>query len=600
MFKESLMPDVKILEINDLSISYQNKESEVLALDNLSLDIARGESIGILGESGSGKSSLAHAIMGLIDPPHKLNGEINYQAENLLDLSDHERRKYLWREIALVFQNSLEVFNPTLRIGEQIGERLREVSQLSRQDLELETGRLLQLVGLDEIWQDAYPHQLSGGMRQRVLLAMALSCQPKVLILDEPTSSFDPQSQRECLELISKLQAELGFAIILISHDISVLEKMCSRLYVLYQGQVVESGPVQDLIYQPNHPYTRGLIHSSPALFPYKDLWGIPSEVNHGSSTGCNFAPRCTQALAECFQDKPCLVACAPKQTPASQQERDPDKQNYRRLACHRGGIISVLEVEDVYKTYQVGKKKIPAVRGVSFELRQGETVAMLGISGSGKSSIAKVISGFLPADKGQVYFKGTEILGEKLSNNPASLYGGIQLVLQDPYSAINPRFTIFETIVEPVVINKLISRNEQVDEVKSFLQAVGLPNDDVFLERPVSSLSGGQRQRVALARALIMRPDLLIADEVTSMLDLSSSANLMRLLKYLQHERGFTLLYITHDLHLARKIADKIIVVEAGKVKNIDSSNKLLNQLNKHQARTLSLVQKRECEFAN
>ncbi len=547
-----------LLEVDGLSVQYHTDHTYLTALRDISISLHAGENLGIAGESGSGKTTLALSLLGLIGLPHKVHGNIVVMGQELLSLAEKEKKKLRWKTVAMLFQNSLDVLNPVMKIGRQIVEPLQETEGLSDREASGEAARLLELVGLEKYWRDSYPHQLSGGMRQRVLLAMALSCSPRLLILDEPTSSMDAVTRKDLFEMIRNLQERMGFSLLVISHDFSAMRDLTDKIMVLCGGEILEKGPTQDVIEAPGHPYTRGLVNSSVRAFPYKDLWGIPGETQHDSK-GCVFASRCTQAIKECAQKKPFL-------------ERVSDN---RELACHRGGIVDLLKAEGVSKTFQVQHKVIQAVRDVSLRLRHGETVAVVGRSGSGKSTLAHILAGFLAPDAGQVFFDDRAVKG----NGPACQEGGIQLVLQDPFSSLSHRFTVEDALLEPLRINQIGDPQERTKRVKEVLKDVQLPGGDSFLRRHCSSLSGGQSQRIAIARALVMKPKLLLADEVTSMLDVSTQANLLRLLKGLQNSRGFAMLFITHDLHLARKISERIIVLNQGQITEEGSPSNVIEE---------------------
>jgi len=542
-----------LLAVNELGVRYKTGNTTLTALDKISFCVKSGENLGIIGESGSGKTTLAMSLMGLIGSPHEVRGEINITGKDLMSLAEKDKKKLRWKTIAMVFQNSLDVLNPVIKVGQQIVEPLKEAEGLSEREASLETERLLALVGLERYWKDSFPHQLSGGMRQRVLLAMALSCNPRLLILDEPTSSLDAVTRKALFEMVHNLQEKIGFSMLVISHDLSTMKDLTEKMVVIYGGEIMESGLTGEIIEEPAHAYTRGLVNSSVQAFPYKDLWGIPGEAQAGVS-GCAFAGRCTQALAGCGERKPYL-----EQVFAN-----------RKVACHRGGIIDLLHAADITKCYMMQNTVIPAVKGVTLRVRHGETVALVGRSGSGKSTLVHILAGFMHPDKGEVVFDNRVVK----TNRSACEEGGIQLVLQDPFSSLSHRLTVEDALIEPLKVNKIGSFEERMARIKAALKDVQLPADELFLKRYCSTLSGGQRQRVAIARALVMKPKLLLADEITSMLDVSTQANLLRLLKGLQNSSGFAMVFITHDLHLARKISEKIIVLHHGEIIEEGSSS--------------------------
>ncbi len=539
--------DQYLLEIKNLSITFHSVHPPIKAVDGVSLQLRKGESLGIIGESGCGKSTLAMGIMGLLKQV-SVAGEIIYRGQNLVGLPEKRLRNYRWKDMAMVFQNSLEVLNPVLTIGEQIGEPLRAHYNLSPAEIDQKVVKLLEMAGLEPEWRHCYPHQLSGGMRQRVLLAMALSCAPELLIVDEPTTSLDPASKNEILQLLQKLQKKSGFALILISHDLHAVKRLTTRVITLYAGRVVELGITSEVLKNPLHCYTRGLLNASPNFFKYKDLWGIEGEPPPGGSIeGCAFYPRCCQGEESCRQARPPLKYVALE----------------RMVACHKGGIETFLRAEGIRKKYILKEREIEAVRGVNLEIKSGEVAALVGESGSGKSTLAHILAGVLPADAGLVFFRNKKVEGRWATK----MLGGMQIIFQDPFSATSHRLKVLEVVKEPLDIIKWGNKKEREAEAIKALQKVQLPVSPDFLNRYCCALSGGQRQRLAIARALVTKPKLLIADEVTSMLDPSTQANLLRELKGLQNRHGFAMLYITHDLHLARKIADKVYVMYQGEI---------------------------------
>jgi len=535
-----------VLNIEDLSICYSQNNYKKLAANNINLSIERGGSLGVIGESGSGKTSVAMCIMGLLNKKADISGSIYFDDIDLNRLTEKELNTLRWKRISIVFQNSLEILNPVLTIDEQITECVCRHMKLGKKDAHKKVLSLLGTVGLDPVWNSAYPHQLSGGMRQRVLLAMALSCDPEMLIVDEPTSSLDAVSKDEIISLIRKLHKEKKFTLIVVSHDMQTVKKLTSKVAVIYSGYVVEEGLTTDVINSPMHTYTRGLIQSSPDINPYRDLWGIPGEIG-GRNRGCPFFNRCNQRIELCRTKMPKLEY----------------KSIERKVACNRGGIVTLLSGRKINKSYKIRNTLIKACDNCNIEIRSGEVVVLLGQSGSGKSTLAGILSGTISKDSGEVIFDGESVNG----NNATSVLNGIQIVFQDPFSATNELLSILKVVTEPLDILKYGTKEDRNKKAVKLLKEVQLPCDEEFLSRKCYTLSGGQRQRVALARSLMMDPKLLIADEISSMLDPSSQANILRLLKGLQNAKGFAMLYITHDIFLTRKIADKIYEMHKGNI---------------------------------
>lgn len=534
-----------MLTVENFSALYQQNGRLLPAVSDITFSLAAGENLGIVGESGCGKTTLSLGIMGLLRGA-AVSGRVLFHGHDLSAMPERARRHFRWLHMAMVFQNSLEILNPVLTVAEQLTEPMTTHLGLPVNEARERVAEMLLLTGLDHKWLAAYPHQISGGMRQRVLIAMALVCKPELLIVDEPTNSLDPDSREAILDLLESLQNSLGFSMILISHNLQAVRRLTGRLLTMYAGRIVEEGETGDVMRMPLHPYTRGLINSAPELFPYKDLWGIPGAPPRPETIkGCGFAERCCQVGEHCAIVSPDLV----------------EKKNGWRIACHKGGIETVLSACGIHKNFYLGKEKIRALNGVDLHIRRGEVVALVGRSGSGKSTLAQILVRSLAADKGIIHF-----LGEPVSNSKATAaMGGMQLVFQDPSEAISHRLTVLEAVREPLDIIGFSEKKERDERVRLVLAAMHLPTSEDFLSRACHGLSGGQRQRVAIARALVTDPILLVADEITAMLDPSTQAVVLRELKRLQHERGFSMLFISHNIHVARKVADRVYVLDRG-----------------------------------
>jgi peptide/nickel transport system ATP-binding protein len=536
-----------LLKINDLCLEYRQNGRATQVLDQVCLSLAPGETLGIIGESGCGKTSLAMAIMGLAKSA-QIKGTIRFDGIDLTRLKENKLATLRWNRFALVFQNSREVFNPVITVGEQVAESLIRHLGLDQDGAKEQTARLFKQAGLDPVWQNAYAHQLSGGMRQRVLIAMAIACSPDLLIVDEPFTALDAAAASDMSDLLLTLQQRLGFAMILISHAMPTIARMTDDLVTLYAGQVIETGPTRAVLADPCHPYTRGLINACPEFYAYKDLWGIagtPPAPN--SVSGCPFYPRCVQHGPDCSTCRPSLV----------------EVEENRRVACHKGGIITVLEARGLEKTFNLNSTAVKAVQQVDITIKFGEVVALVGPSGSGKSTLAHLLVALETADNGRVIFQGTPLA----DNRAGSCMHGMQLVFQDPAQAVSPRLTVLEAVREPLDIMHWKTPQERNEKALAALPLVHLSRETGFVNQPCHALSGGQRQRVSVARALVTEPVLLIADEITAMLDPSAQAHLLRMLKGLQHKQGFSMLFISHDIHLTRKIADRAYVLDQGKV---------------------------------
>ncbi|SHK22201.1 ABC transporter ATP-binding protein [Paramaledivibacter caminithermalis] len=548
----------ELLKVKDLKISYFLDSEVKEAVKGVSFTLYEGETIGIIGESGSGKTSIAMSIMGLLTNA-KIEGKIIYDGIKFNTLRQKELNRYRWNEVAIVFQNRLDVLNPVLTIREQIEEVLKKHTMKSKGDIKKRVKELFSMVNLEEKWLSSYAHELSGGMRQKVLIAMALSCNPKLLIIDEPTSSLDVLSKREIINLLKSIQKKNNISMLVISHELPVIQELTTKVEVLYLGHILEEGLTRDLINNPMHVYTRGLINSSCDINVYKELWGISPKINLKSGNGCPFYQRCVQASKECTQKLPRLSYISIE----------------RKVACNKGGIVTILETKDLSKAFKSHGSKIYACKNVSINVKAGEVAALIGASGSGKTTTAKIISGFLKSDSGSIYFEGKEIHGCEAMRK----IHGIQIIFQDPFSAINGDFTVEKAVKEPLEILNIGSEEERKAMVKKALQDVQMPFDNEGLDIRCNTLSGGERQRISIARSLVMKPKLLIADEITSMLDPSTKANILRLLKGLQNEKGFSMLFITHDLPLARKIADKVYVMNRGSIVEEGNALEIFNK---------------------
>ncbi|SMP62765.1 ABC transporter ATP-binding protein [Anoxynatronum buryatiense] len=549
-----------LLEVRQLSVCYESEYRQtVQAVKNVNLHLKPGESMGIIGESGSGKSTLAMALMGLLHHDHaRVTGDIEFQGKRLIHGEENSWHHYRWRKGAVVFQNSLEVLNPVLSVGEQIQETVGRHLALSRKESRMRAVKYMEMVKLDPKWLSRYPHELSGGMRQRVLVAMALSCEPRLLIVDEPTTALDTPAKKEMVQLFQRLQQQQQFAMLVISHEMPVMLELTEKIMVMYQGMIFEQGNTKEVIRHPGHPYTRGLIGSSPAINPYRDLWGIPGIQEHIDPKQCPFYQRCNQRVEACEQQCPVLTDVAPR----------------RQVACLRGGIVTLLEGRGINKTFGDGKETITACRDCHLKVRAGETVALMGMSGSGKSTLAEVLAGIIEPDEGEVFFEGRKVR----RNRETAKIGGMQIVFQDPLSATNEQMSIEDVVAEPLTIMKVGTKDERRQAVKQALKDVQMPQSEDFLNSPAFALSGGQRQRIAIARSLTMKPKLLIADEITSMLDPSTQANLIRLLKGLQNQNGFAMLYISHDIDLTRKVADWVYIMEHATIIQEGPASELLH----------------------
>lgn len=521
-----------MVKIRDLEVIYP----KTFSLKPINLDIDHGEIVSVVGESGSGKTTFGKAVARILDEDVKVKGQVLIKDMDICNLPEETLRNMRMRDFAICLQNSQELLNPLLTIEEQLFEVLKKAYE--GDEIEHRMGELLYQVGLDETVLTKYPRQLSGGMLQKLLIVTSIGLNPKFVILDEPTSSLDEESKERIISLIQETNQKHGTSFLIITHDLTIARTLSHRMMVFYDGKVVEMGNTAKILRNPRHPYTRGLMNSSMDLNPYRDIWGIRSGDGGDKTCGCPFFNRCNQKLSSCRHQMPEL-------------KRTLDDKN-RLIACNRGGIVKVLSGKKIVKSYN--REKV--IQDVNIDLMAGEVVSLIGESGVGKTTLSKILGGFLEPDGGEILFDGRDANFNKLHRTK----GGLQMVFQDPTTSINPNMKVIDAVSEPLRLSYMYK--DYIEESKRILTDVGLHCDDDTLNSKVKHLSGGQKQKLAVARALIMEPKVLLADEPTSMLDSSSKANLLRLLKGIQNARGFSMLIITHDIASAIKISDRIYLL--------------------------------------
>ncbi|MFC5993484.1 dipeptide ABC transporter ATP-binding protein [Pseudonocardia hispaniensis] len=526
----------ELLRVESLSVRYRRTP----VLTEVSLRIGRGQVVGLTGESGSGKSSLAHALLGVADGA-TVSGQVWLDGTALPVDRPEELDGVRWNRIALAFQYGVSGLDPVRTVLAQIAEPLRIRRGLSRASATERARELWNEVGLPpERAAEAYPHQLSGGQARRAMIALALCCDPDLLIADEPTAGLDPTQRLDVLRLLRR-RRDRGTAMLLISHDLSDLAELADQICVLHQGRIIEQGPAHEVLDDPRHPYTVELVDAYPRLDRARDLGGRVAEATGAVSGGCAYRARCPQAVGRCATDVPVL-------TPV----------DGRALACHLGGIRTVIEATGLGRSFG----PVTALDSVSLSVRAGQTLAVIGASGSGKSTLARCLAGQLSPDTGTVLLAG-EPVGAGRGGGP---HRRLQLVQQNPYDAVSPRFTVRQVVREPLDIARSGTPAERDEAARRALDLVGLPTDETFGAQFAHQLSGGQLQRVALARALVVEPLVLIADEPTAMLDSAAQSRLLRVLRDLQDRIGLALVLVSHDLALVRKIAHTIVVLDSGR----------------------------------
>lgn len=542
-----------VLSLRDLHVTYAGGPgTPVRAVRGVSLEVSAGQAVAVVGESGSGKTTLGRAAQLLFPAGVEVAGSVRVGGQELVGASARVLRRVRWRRVASVAQSPGRGFNPVRRIRAQVAEPLRLHLGLRQPDAYARSEVLAEAVGLDPDLMDRYPHQVSGGQAQRAMLAMALGGDPDVLVLDEPTSGLDSVTRDGLVATLRDLRERTGLALLLLTHDLSVAASLVDDVAVLYAGMVMEQGGAQAVLGVPRHPYTRDLVRAYPLMSTHTDLRAIRGVAPdpRDPPSGCPYHPRCTQAIEECATWSPGFELVAG-----------------RRVLCVRRGIVTLVEVDRVQVSYDLrGGARALALDDVSCDLQEGEVLAIVGPTGSGKTTLAHVVLGLVEPQAGVVRWNGVPLAGLDAAAR-AQFRRQTALVEQDPFAATNPRMTVAEVVQEPLDAQHVGSQRQRRARVREVLGQVGLPESEVFLHGLAHRLSGGQLQRVVVARALSLEPRLLIADEPTSMLDASEQARLMRLLSDLQVQHGMSLLLVSHDLALVRKSADRIVVLDAGRV---------------------------------
>ena len=533
-----------MLKLVDLRVSYGRDQ----ILNGIDLEVKDGESLAVIGESGAGKTTLGLSLMRLAEGD--IRGQVYLDGEELLSLPESSMRDIRGRRMSMAFQNANNALNPVHDVLGQVMEPLLAHGIVDKPQARERAEDSLTRCGLDPDKFSAYPHQLSGGEQQRVLIAMALVSEPELIILDEPVSSLDAASRAGIIELLQGIRG--SSTMIIVTHDISSAAHLADRVASLYAGRIMELGATTDVLSSPKHPYTRALLRSYPNMTTVKDLQGIKGRLVR-PVPGCPFHPRCTQVIPVCAQEIPELRAC-----------------EGRAVACHRGGVVTLLETRNISKAF--GQTR--AVDSVSLDIVGGETLALVGQSGSGKTTLARAIVGLLEADSGELYFEG-----QRVDSRDKEFYKQVQMVSQNPGESLSHRLTVRELVMEPLDIQGIGNGEERQQKVVRVLEEVELPTGEAFLDTYPHHLSGGEMQRVAIARALVLDPKLLIADEPTAFLDSSVQAKILRLLLTLQEQRGLSMLFITHDIAMARKVSDRIAVMLDGRIVEQGPANRVVTE---------------------
>ena len=600
-----------VIDIEDLSTHIKLSHSVVQAVGNVSLAIGTGETLGLVGESGCGKSMTGLSIMRLLpNGGHIVGGSIKFNGLDLVKLSEKEMRDVRGNEVAMIFQDSMTPLNPTMPIGKQIAEQVRRHTTMTKEQAMERAAESLDLVGLPHPHERLgdYPHQLSGGQRQRVIIAIALSCDPKVLIADEPTTALDVTIQAQILGLLDDLKERLGMAVLLITHDMGVVAGRADRVEVMYAGRIVETAPTVELFTHMHHPYTQALLGSIPLLTQDRDqrlfsIPGIPPDLT-SPPPGCRFAPRCGRATDQCRTDEPHLepagaghyFACwhpvdgplarlvavggpAPVvATPVFAVARAGAVAGTGpSLGDADGGDDRLLVVDDVVREFPVTAgmvlqrqvASVKAVSGVSFAVGRGQTFGLVGESGCGKTTLGKIIVGLEKPDSGRITLRGTDVAA-LAPRQLRRFRRDLQMMFQDPIASLDPRMRVGALLREPMKPQGVGTHRQQDKVISDLLGEVGLPANAV--ERFPHEFSGGQRQRIGLALALTLNPQVIVADEPVSALDVSIRSQVLNLMKRIQGDHGLTYVVISHDLAVVKYMADTIGVMYLGKLVEVGS----------------------------
>lgn len=579
---ERFKKSTELLKVEDLHTHFLTNEGTVKAVNGVSFKLAKGERLAIVGESGSGKSAMAMSLIQLLAYPGKVvSGNVFLDDLELIHMSEKELNKVRGSKIGTIFQDPMSSLDPVMRISDQMITPISKHLALGYKEARSIAINWLNRVGIPDSKNriDSYPFEMSGGMRQRVMIAMALSCNPRLIIADEPTTALDVTIQAQIVELLRELTENTGTAMMFITHDLGLVARFAQKVAVMYAGKIVEYGSVEELFAHPKHPYTQSLLKTIPKISGEKQkrllqISGFPPDMKQ-PVVGCSYKERCPAADSKCFTDTPEYTSRGGTQMSACWLEHGLNDKNNNSEYSLEGNqpklkikvksfkdpleaaneIENILEIKNLHKHFTKSSMlpwRIPtvikAVNGISINLKRGETIGIVGESGCGKSTTARMLLGLDEPTSGQI-----------------TMEGNVQIVFQDPYSSFNPKMKIFDIIAEPLNVRGIGNKKERMIKVKELISKVGL--EESFLQRYPSQLSGGQRQRIGVARALALNPSVVVADEPTSALDVSVRAQIINLLCDLKEEMGISFVFISHDLSTVRYISDKIAVMYLGEI---------------------------------
>jgi peptide/nickel transport system ATP-binding protein len=534
-----------LVSVENLSVDFHMENQHVQAVRGVSFELMRGEILGVVGESGSGKSVMCRSLLGLLPATASVSGTVSFEGRDLSNLSDDEWRSIRGKQASMIFQNPASHLDPLMTAGTHVAEPLRYHEGFSASDARATAIDLLQTVGIADPAHrvDAFPHELSGGMKQRVMIASAIACKPEFLIADEPTTALDVTVQARILDLLKDLNKKQNLTIIFVSHDLGVISEICDRVLVMKDGKVVEQGTTQDIIFRPKDPYTQLLINSQPSV-----------RVKLRQSLG-------EVQLAQTIATKPVM--------------------SIKGLAVEFTGKQAAL----FGLLGGVSTPPVKALGNISMDIHKGEVVGIVGESGSGKSTLARVITRLQKPTAGSITYEGQDI-ADYSDSDLINYHREVQMVFQNPFDSLNPRFTVRQTIAEPLIVHNLVPRNQVEARTSELMNLVELP--EMLSARRPRQLSGGQCQRVGIARALAMEPKVLIADEITSALDVTIQAQILDLLERIREKEDLTIIYISHDLAVVRMICSRVAVFRDGHLIEIGDVSDVLNNPEEDYTRTL------------
>ncbi len=573
------MSEDVVLRVADLTTELARQGQRLPVVDGVSFSVAQGETVGIVGESGSGKTVSALSVLGLLPPSMRIvRGSVRLGDEELVGASPHRLRQLRGAAIGMIFQDPLSSLNPSKTIGWQVAEPLRIHQKLPKAEARRRAQELLELVGIPSPRErlDDYPHQLSGGMRQRVMIAIALACGPRLVIADEPTTALDVTIQEQILGLLTELQGRLGTAMVLVTHDLGVIAGRTDRVLVMYAGRVVESAPTVELFHAMRHPYTQALLASIPTIGAPRSerlpsIPGTPPPLG-GAGIGCAFAARCARADSVCYEQVPPLrgtdghsVACWHPIDGPRLRVAGVATGSDAALEAERTPLVEVVGLrKDFEVTSSVTRRRIGTVRAVvdvDLAVGRGETLGLVGESGCGKTTLGRMIAGLERPSAGAIRFDGVDIVHLR-GRERRRVHRRVQLMFQDPFASLDPRMSVESILREPLRVQGLACARSRLEQL---LDQVGLPSD--ALDRYPHEFSGGQRQRLGLARALVLEPELIVADEPVSALDVSIRSQILNLMRDTQRTRGLSYLVISHDLSVVSYLADRVGVMYLGRI---------------------------------